>query len=150
MTNAAPGNDTDEHTAQRPANVVFLRGRLAADPVEKQLPSGDVLLSFRLTVERPPSRQATGRARVDSLECVAVKAVARRTVSRAAPGDELEVEGSLQRRFWRGPAGPASRYAVSVDVVRRCKPVKRSATGGTLSPARRRGGASPGRKPASG
>lgn len=118
-----------------PANVVYLRGRLAADPVEKVLPSGDVLLSFRLTVDRPATRHATtSKVRVDSLECVVVRAGLRRAVARAAPGDELEVEGSLQRRFWRGPAGATSRYAVAVDAVRRTKAPVRSTT-------RRRAGA---------
>lgn len=117
------GNDgqmKDDAIVERPDNLVFLRGRLAETPVERELPSGDVLLSFRLTVPRPPGE----RVRVDSLECVAVKASLRRTVGRSAPGDELEVEGSLQRRFWRSPTGPASRYAVAATSVRRTKSVR--------------------------
>jgi hypothetical protein len=43
--------------------------------------------------------------------------------------------GSLHRRFWRTPSGPASRYAVDVDTVR-------------LTKAGRRGGASRDRTPA--
>ena len=31
----------------------------------------------------------------------------------------VEVEGVLRRRFWRGAAGPASRYEVEVVALRR-------------------------------
>jgi single-strand DNA-binding protein len=92
-------------------NQVFLRGRLATAPTLRTLPSGDELLAFRLTVARPPG----DRAKVDSLDCATTKARVRRTVSRAEPGDELEVAGSLRRRFWRSAGGLASRYEVAVD-----------------------------------
>lgn len=114
-------------------NHVFLRGRLADAPVDRELPSGDVLTVFRLTVARPPGE----RVRVDSLECVTVRPKVRRTLERAEPGDEVVVTGSLSRRFWRGPNGAASRYAVDTETAR-------------LVRAGRRGAASPGRKPASG
>jgi single-strand DNA-binding protein len=95
-------------------NWVFLRGRLADEPVARDLPSGDVLTVFRLTVARPEGE----RGRVDSLECSTVKARARRSLERAEPGDQVEVSGSLRRRFWRTAAGPASRYAVDVETVK--------------------------------
>lgn len=115
-------------------NHVFLRGRLAGAPLFRDLPSGDILAVFRVTVARPPG----GRARVDSIECTATKSRARKTLARANPGDDLEVAGSLHRRFWRTPSGGvASRYAVEVETVRLTKPGRRA-------------GASPGRKRASG
>jgi single-strand DNA-binding protein len=114
-------------------NVVFLRGRLAEEPVYRELPSGDCLAVFRLTVSRPPGE----RARVDSIECATVRARAQKTLGRITAGDELEVTGSLHRRFWRTPTGPASRYAVHVESVR------------LLTKAGRRGGASRARTPAS-
>ena len=96
-------------------NSVFLRGRLAAEPTERVLPSGDELCLFRLTVPRPPGE----RIRVDSLDCAALKARARQTIARAAPGDELEVRGCLRGRFWRGGGGVlASRYEVLVTTAR--------------------------------
>ena len=112
----------------RPDNEVFLRGRLADKPVEKELPSGDVLVLFRLTVPRP----AGERVRVDSIECVTSRPRPRRALAKATPGSEVEVEGSLRRRFWRAPSGPASRYAVDAAVVR----ISRS-----VPPVGRRGGA---------
>lgn len=95
-------------------NRVFLRGRLAADPTTRTLPSGDELLVFRLTVSRPPGE----RVRVDSLDCSTTKARVRRTLLTAVPGDEVEVSGRLNRRFWRSPAGLGSRYEVSVGSAR--------------------------------
>lgn len=113
-------------------NEVRLRGRLAAAPEYREMPSGDTLAIFRLTVSRPTSE----RGRVDSLDCVSSKAKVRRTLERAQVGDGVEVDGSLRRRFWRSPSGPASRYAVDVATLR-------------LLRSGRRGVASPGRTPAS-
>lgn len=113
-------------------NQVFLRGRLADLPMVRELPSGDALMTFRLTVSRPPSE----RVRVDSLECVTTRTRVQRSLGRAAPGDLIEVTGTLRRRFWRSPSGPASRYSVDVASVR-------------VSRAGRRDDASRARKPAS-
>ena len=80
-------------------NEVFLRGRLAAEPEIRTLPSGDEIVTFRLTV--PRSDPGAGRARVDSIDCAAGLVRVRRCLERAEPGDQLEVSGSLHRRFWR-------------------------------------------------
>jgi single-strand DNA-binding protein len=119
-------------TAQRAEgtdNAVLLRGRLATEPVIRELPSGDELWSFRVTVRRSDS------TRVDSIECATTNARSKRALSRAQPGDEVEVSGSLRRRFWRSATGPASRYEVEVATVR--------------ITARQRSGAAQGRTPAS-
>jgi single-strand DNA-binding protein len=129
----------DEHMTRTDAgsassdNSVFLRGRLAAEPLYRDLPSGDTLAIFRLTVQRPPG----DRAKVDSIECTAARPRVHKSLQRLAPGDEVEVHGSLHRRFWRTPSGPASRYGVEVTSVR------------TISRAGRRAGASRDRTPAS-
>jgi single-strand DNA-binding protein len=104
----------DPTTTSPDDNQVFLRGRLASAPVLRTLPSGDDLCSFRLTVARPPG----DRVRVDSLDCASTRPRVRRTVERAEPGDELEVTGSLHRRFWRSPTGLGSRYEVAVGTAR--------------------------------
>lgn len=105
----------DDRVDDRPDNTVFLRGRLAAEPVARTLPSGDELCSFRLTVARP---QEDTRSRVDSIDCATTAARARRCLDRAAPGDVLEVTGALHRRFWRSQAGLGSRYEVQVTTAR--------------------------------
>jgi single-strand DNA-binding protein len=112
-------------------NHVFLRGRLAADVADRTLPSGDVMTGFRLNVDRPPDEPG----RVDSLDCTTVRARVRRTLQRAAPGDLLEVEGSLRRRFWRGPTGLASRYEVRVETARLVNSGRRSAATAGRTPA---------------
>lgn len=122
-------------SSARPAsdNQVFLRGRLADTPDFRDLPSGDLLAVFRVTVARP----AGDRARVDTIDCASVKPKIHRSLARAAPGDILEVSGALHRRFWRTAAGPASRYAVDVDTVR----ITRADRQGAASRARTRASA---------
>ena len=93
------------------ANEVRLVGRLAAEPVGVTLPSGDQLVTFRVTVDRDGS--AT-RQRVDALECSAWTGRVRRTVGRWRPGDVVEVEGSVRRRFFRTAGGTASRVEIEV------------------------------------
>ncbi|HEY7047024.1 MAG TPA: single-stranded DNA-binding protein [Jatrophihabitantaceae bacterium] len=99
-------------------NQVLLRGLLAVEPHTRILPSGDELCSFRLTVPRPESSH--GRARSDSIDCATTRTGARKAIGRCAPGERVEVSGSLRRRFWRAGGGaPASRYEVEVTRVRR-------------------------------
>lgn len=116
-------------TARRPAteltlhvNEVRLVGRLAAEPVARELPSGDSLVSFRLVVERAgvPTRPGARKPpTVDTLDCAAWRSGVRRSAVRLRTGDVVEVQGALRRRFWRTPGGPASRSEVEVLKVRR-------------------------------
>ena len=108
------------------ANEVRLVGRLAVQPVHRELPSGDPLVSFRLVVERDAAGVRAARAggssrspTVDTLECSAWRRDVQRTLARTGPGDVLEVQGALRRRFWRTGAGAASRSEVEVVRVRR-------------------------------
>ena len=105
-------------------NEVVLLGRVSGAPEERELPSGDRLVSWRLVVERPPVRKPPTGLRlptVDTLDCVARGAGPRRTARSLSDGDVVVLEGSLRRRFWRGPTGASSRTEVEVDVVRRLK-----------------------------
>ncbi|HVF05845.1 MAG TPA: single-stranded DNA-binding protein [Frankiaceae bacterium] len=104
-------------TPQR--NEVTLAGRLPAAAEERTLPSGDVLVSFRVVVARPPARPAARGPAVDAIDCVAWSAPARRTVLGWAAGDAVEVTGALRRRFWRAGGGAASRTEVEVLKARR-------------------------------
>lgn len=110
-------------TDQDHVNVVRLLGRLAAAPESRELPSGDELVTMRLVVARPPGGRrasASGRAvTVDTIDCCVWAAAIRRRVLRWGPGDQIVVEGSLRRRFWRGSAGAQSRYEVEVVKARR-------------------------------
>jgi single-strand DNA-binding protein len=99
-------------------NALELVGRLSGEPQERELPSGDRLVTFRLVVEREQRPGAAGksRARVDTLDCVAWGARVRRNALGWQDGCTLEVAGALRRRFRRTPSGPTSR--VEVEVVR--------------------------------
>lgn len=100
-------------------NEVSLVGRFSGPDSPRRLPSGDTLVAFRVVVERP--RSGRGRIPVDAIDCQAVAAGVRRTVGRLEPGELVEVRGALHRRFFRHPAGRASRYGVEAASVRRVR-----------------------------
>ena len=121
---AAPGGRGRDGTTDRtaPRNEVLLVGRVPAAPEERELPSGDVLVTWRVVVGRLPGRRPPEGVRVttvDTLDCVAWTASARRAASALAPDDVVEVSGALRRRFWRAGAVAASRCEVEVSTVRR-------------------------------
>jgi single-strand DNA-binding protein len=87
-------------------NDVVLRGRLSAPAEVRTLPSGDTLVSFRLVVRRPEPR-SRGQS-VDVLSCITYDRSLQRRAAAWQPGDVVEVEGALQRRFWRTGSGTAS------------------------------------------
>lgn len=105
--------DPDEPDVDEIVNQVRLVGRLTALPEEKEMPSGDVLVSFRVVVGRAPDPKR--KTNVDALECVVWTARAKRSVRSWRVGDVVEVTGALRRRFFRTGAGPASRVEVEVD-----------------------------------
>jgi single-strand DNA-binding protein len=108
---------------REPCNEVLLRGRVSAPPQERTLPSGDVIVTWRLVVDRPPPKrtapEGVRRVTVDTLDCVAWAGNVRRTVRGFVEGDVVAVEGSLRRRFWRGGAGATSKCEVEVGAARR-------------------------------
>lgn len=117
------GADVPAEAASR--NEVLLAGRVSGAPEERELPSGDVIVSWRVVVDRPAPRRtaASGRSpTIDTIDCVAWSGRLRRTARGLADGDRVAVEGALRRRFWRGPAGAASRTEVEVAALRRLRP----------------------------
>ena len=131
MGRAKVAATADEPFAGR--NEVVLSGRLSRAPVERELPSGDRVVSLRVVVRRPmpgaPRGRAAGqggaggqgrpRAMVDVIDVGCWAAGVRRAASRLREGDRVEVTGALRRRFFRGGAGVESRYEVEAGVVRR-------------------------------
>lgn len=114
-----------EEPAETSTNEVRLVGRVRGAPEERELPSGDVLLAFRVVVDRPvPSRRVPEGVRavgIDTLPCVAWAAGVRRTAAGWEDGDVVEVTGALRRRFWRVGAGAASVTEVEVSAGRRLR-----------------------------
>ena len=103
------------------SNEVHLVGRLAAEPESRELPSGDLVVTFRLVVTRDrTTRTASARAAtVDTIDCAAWTKAAQRSVRTWQPGDVVDVRGALRRRFWRSPHGSSSRSEVEVSTARR-------------------------------
>ena len=105
-------------------NDVVLRGRMSAPAELRTLPSGDTLVTFRLVVRRREPR-VRGRT-VDVLPCITYDRALQRRAAAWQPGDVIEVEGALQRRFWRTGTGTASVCEVN---CRKGRKVPRSAAG---------------------
>lgn len=106
-------------------NTVELRGRVSSAPVERTLPSGAVITTFRLSVPRARTAMTVGSTqRVDWVDCTAWTASSRRTVSGWAVGDVVEVSGALRRRFFRtrrSEQTASSRLEVEVRGARRAR-----------------------------
>ena len=94
-------------------NDVLLRGRVSKQAVEKELPSGDKVVEFRLIVSRDE------QAWVDTLDIASWSAKSRRTALSLAPDEWVEISGSIHRRFWSGPGGLASRWQVEAVEISR-------------------------------
>ena len=105
-------------------NDVLLRGKLSAPAEVRTLPSGDLLIVFTLVVKRPERR--VSKQPSDVLTCITYDRGLQRRVAAWQPGDIVEVEGALQRRFWRTPSGTASVCEVN---CRKGRKVPRSAAG---------------------
>ena len=108
----------DPGDADAVANDVRLVGRLTGIPAMVELPSGDALVTFRISVPRSsPSGSAApaqGSAqRVDSVPCTAWTPRLRRSILTWRPGDLVEITGAVRCRFFQ--AGGATRSRVEVE-----------------------------------
>jgi single-strand DNA-binding protein len=102
-------------------NAVSLVGRLTAAPVQRELPSGDLICTFRISVPRSGKTTMTARSKQSSdwVDCVAASGRARRVTAAWQVGDVVSVEGVLRRRVYRAGEGTASRVEVEVTGARR-------------------------------
>ena len=107
-----PAQQKSQPASEVAVNEVRLVGRVSQAPEQRELPSGDVLWTFRVVVPRPAT---SGRGTVDALECAAWSARARRSVASWQPDDVVEVSGAVRRRFFRTAGGAASRVEVEVS-----------------------------------
>ena len=101
-----------EPTVQTPScNEVILVGRVSATPEQRDLPSGDPLVTLRVVVDRPPQKGVTRRA-VDVIDVACWTKRTQRTATGLGADDGVRVEGALRRRFFAAGGGRASRYEV--------------------------------------
>ena len=104
--------------AEDTVNSVVLVGRVSAPPERRELPSGDLLVTLRVVVDRPP-RRGQKRRQVDVIDVACWTRRVQRSVESLAPDDRVRIEGSLRRRFFAAGAARASRYEVeAVRVIR--------------------------------
>jgi single-strand DNA-binding protein len=105
------------------SSQVALVGRLGAQVRSKELPSGDVITSFTVIVDRPARERTGGQnaATVDAISCTTTRARARAFVERLEPGTVVSIDGTLRRRFWRGGTGGGvgSTMEVVVRAIRK-------------------------------
>jgi single-strand DNA-binding protein len=96
-------------------NEVRLVGRLSSPPATVTLPSGDALVTFRISVPRSlsGSRGSTSGQRVDSVPCTAWAPRLLRSTATWRVGDVVEVVGAVRCRFYQ--AGGATRSRVEVE-----------------------------------
>jgi len=108
-------------TATEPAahNEVVLRGRVAAAVDERELPSGDTIMTARIIVDRDQAALARSTQRVDTIDCVAWLRRVQRSMRGWGAGERIEVTGAIRRRFFRGSHGPVSRVEVEIRSVKR-------------------------------
>ena len=89
-------------------NIVVLEGSLSSPPVTRELPSGDRLVTYEVTVGRPEGP-------AESVPVVWFDPPD--TATRLVPGAEVVVTGRVRRRFFRTPGGTQSRTEVVADAV---------------------------------
>lgn len=98
-------------------NMVVLIGRLARPAELRALPSGDRLVAYEMTVERPGERAET-------VPVVWVGAPA--SAVDQAVDTRLLVVGRVRRRFFRAGGVTQSRTEVVAEVVVNARPGKRA------------------------
>jgi len=92
-------------------NVAFVVGSLSSDPVERTLPSGDLVVNYEITSRSSGSGTQT-------VPVAWFKPPKRR--QRLVAGDAVLVIGQVRRRFFRAGGATASRTEIVADkVVRR-------------------------------
>lgn len=92
-------NADEEEMPDYSLNDVLLRGRVSAKAIEKELPSGDKVVEFRLIVTR---LEGNG---VDTLDIAAWSSKIRRQALALKNDEWVEIAGAIHRRFWKSPTG---------------------------------------------
>lgn len=98
-------------------NEVHLIGWVSGVPTLKLLPSGDQVVEFRIVVQR--EKPKSDRTEVDALDIAVWSTKLRKRACSLQEQEWVQVDGQLRRRFWRSPAGIASRWQVEASEVRR-------------------------------
>ena len=93
-------------------NDVVLRGWVTTVASERELPSGDQIVQFRIAITRPEGG-------VDTIDLESWSAKSRRTALSLKDGEWVEIQGSIRRRFWKSGQGLESRWQVVTSDIKR-------------------------------
>jgi single-strand DNA-binding protein len=116
---------TTDETVAPARNVVSLAGRVSSTPVERELPSGDKVVTFRMVMAREQTAMTTKSKQVsDWVDCAAWASRVRRSVGTWQVDDHVEVEGALRRRFFKDGGGASSRVEIEILTARRLDRVR--------------------------
>jgi single-strand DNA-binding protein len=88
-------------------NVAVLRGELSRDPEMRELPSGDRIVNYEVTVR--------DTAPAESVPVVWIEPTG--AWDAVTAGDEVVVSGRVRRRFFRTATGTGSRTEVVADRI---------------------------------
>ncbi|MFC4565321.1 single-stranded DNA-binding protein [Nocardiopsis mangrovi] len=113
-TARAVGGRAHDSTGHR--NDVMLAGRVTAEPAVRELPSGDHLVTWRISITRPPAERRPNQP-ADPITCVSFLESMQDATRGWRIGDIVGVHGSLRRRFWRTPGGSTSVIEVEARSV---------------------------------
>ena len=94
-------------------NVVILAGTVAAEPVIRELPSGDEVTELKLSVPE------SGKRLLPLPVAAWHKSVGKRAVKDIAKGDAVLVYGQVVRRFYRNGGNARSVMEVVATEVRK-------------------------------
>jgi len=120
-----------EQRVEPATNSVVLHGTVRRPPQERDLPSGDRLLTLRVVVPRDRVR-ADERRRSDWVDCVVWQPRLQQRVAKWSEGDRVEVRGALRRRFFCRAGGPETLVEVELlggRVLRRSEAGARQSSG---------------------
>jgi single-strand DNA-binding protein len=110
---------TQPSAKEPPSRSVILCGRVAAPAAERELPSGDAIVTARIIIDRDPDAPSRSSQGVDTIDCVAWSRRVQRSMRVWEAGQQVQVEGAVRRRFFRGTSGPVSRVEIEVRATRR-------------------------------
>lgn len=96
-------------------NVVVLAGTVAADPVQRRMPSGQLVMEIRVSVPEDGKRLLPLPVSVWEGE---VPDASWDTVLALSKGDQVLVSGKMQRRFYRSGAGARSLTEVVAQDIK--------------------------------
>jgi single-strand DNA-binding protein len=86
-------------------NIVLLHGSLSSEPRQRELPSGDAMVTWEVTTVVDDQR----------LSVPVVWFRPPKSVYRVHEGDAIVVAGRVRRRFWQGGRGPVSSTEVVAE-----------------------------------